>query len=63
MSTEATAANGSTEKATKAEHDTLRERVDELHNKVDFISDQVKLIGQAMDLLLAERGIERPDDE
>jgi hypothetical protein len=54
------AANG--EHASKKEHETLRTRVDLLHDKVDFVVGQVKLIGQAMDLLLAERGIERPDD-
>jgi tetrahydromethanopterin S-methyltransferase subunit G len=59
---ETATANGDA-KVTRTEHDTLRERVDDLHTKVDFISSQVKLIGQAMDLLLAERGIERPDDE
>lgn len=66
MSARAHEANGHEPKATKAEHDSLRTYVErefaEVKGHLAFIGDQVKLIGQAMELLLKANGIDQADD-
>lgn len=60
---DAAEANG--EHATKVEHETLRKyverRFDEQDRQLDFIAEQVKLIGQAMEALLKASGVDDDD--
>ena len=59
--------NGHEPKASQAAHDNLRTyvkaRFDELDDKVDYLVEHMKMTGQALELLLKERGLELPEDE
>lgn len=64
------AASGANGHATKAEHEELREVVDGIRDEqerqgkqLDFIEGQMGLFGQAMELLLQERGLEMPGSD
>lgn len=54
---------------TRAEHDSVLEQLDAIRAEqasqattLKFIESQVKLTGQAMELLLASQGLDMPED-
>lgn len=47
--------------ATRAEHKSLAELVARQGKQLDFIEQQVKLIGRAMELLLLTQGLDMPE--
>ncbi len=61
-------ANGHAPKATTAEHEELREAVGNMRDEqkrqgkqLDFIEGQMRLFGQAMELLLQSQGLDMPE--
>lgn len=65
--TEPNKQNGSGMHPTRAEHEDLRDEMrrefKEVKDALKFLGDQARMTGQALELLLAERGLDLPGED